>query len=133
MRINQLWTHCLPGVKKKPSIKFNTVKGKTLAIDISGWLHQLCSSTNALLLTCAPKHPPNDVIATLKLWHQILTKHCIIPCYVFDGCRHPMKSKTNEDRKKESAEANEKSLLFCNHGRNPFAQLTEKRSCFSNE
>ena len=57
MTIKELWDKCLPGVKSKSAVKFDTAKGKRLAVDISAWLHQLCSRANsALLITCVPMH-----------------------------------------------------------------------------
>ena len=39
MGIKELWTKSFPGAKRKASVKFETAKGKTLAIDISLMLH----------------------------------------------------------------------------------------------
>ena len=81
MMINELWTKCFPGVKAKQKVKFESCKGEKVAVDISSWLHQLCSrAQNAALITCSLLYPPNGVvIETLSSWHKSLTKHSITP------------------------------------------------------
>ena len=106
MGVQELWKECLPGVKSKPALHFKTAQNTRIAIDVSCLLHaSICKPKNALLVTCVPPCPPKDVISTLEANHESFVKNGINPCYVFDGCQHPMKAATLAGRDLERKKA----------------------------
>ena len=128
MTIDELWSKCIPGVKNKSAISFEMLRGKRLAVDISLILHQLCSrGANALMLTCTPSYFPSDIIDTLSSWHDALCKYNIKPIYVFDGYKHLMKEKTNEDRRKVKLDATTKLNQFYEYGKQDNTVITEEK------
>ena len=67
MTITELWKKCMPGIKKKPCLSFDVAKNLIIAMDINCWLHGLCSKPqNALMMTCDPPYPPNDLTKILE-------------------------------------------------------------------
>ena len=118
MGVDDLWKHCLNGVKSKPAFPFEAAANSRVAIDVSCLLHaSICKPKNALLASCAPPYPPMDLIATLEANHQSLIKHNITPHYVFDGCQHRMKAATTSERAEERRKALESLRSFCARGK----------------
>ena len=89
----------MPGVKTKASKHFKTSQNTRVAIYISCTLHAfIARPNNAFSMYCAPPHHPNDAIESLEAIHNAFNQDSIVLTYIFDGCRHPMKSSTNQDR-----------------------------------
>ena len=99
MGADDLWKCCAPEVKTKASKHFKTAQNTRVAVDVSYTLHAfIARPKNALSVCCGHPYPPNDVIESLEVIHNAFNQHSIVPIYVFDGCRHPMKSSTNQDQ-----------------------------------
>ena len=93
MTVVDLWSYALKGSKAVHPVALNKLNGKTVGIDISIWMHRLCATDAvALCMTCRPRYLPSNALSLLQLWHNTLVNEGIKPYYVFDGCRHPMKS-----------------------------------------
>ena len=108
MGVEDLWKYCIPGIKEKTPQPFSTAVNTTIAIDISCLLHAFISRPkNALAVCCVPPYPPTDVITSLESHYSKLVDSGIIPFYVFDGVKHPMKSGTNQDRSKRRKAASD--------------------------
>ena len=73
--------------------RLSEFQGEQIGVDASIWLHTFCNNEwSALCLTSDPVYVPLSILERFKTQHDILTKLNITPIYVFDGCRHPMKS-----------------------------------------
>jgi 5'-3' exonuclease len=87
----------LSKAKKKAPTKFKEAAGKTLAVDVSMWLHQSCSlEETAFCFHAHPRYPPSKVLAEVKQCHQLMTQDGIKLHSVFDGSANPMKKETME-------------------------------------
>ena len=127
MGVDELWKHCIRGVKAKPAEQFDTAKNSRIAVDISCFLHACLSKPKIALQTgCVPSYVPNDVITVLESNHKSLVKHNIHPYYIFDGCDHPMKAETIAFRVAERKKAKAALQAFCERGKDTDAMSTEK-------
>ena len=132
MGVKDLWKHGVPGVKKKPPVNFETAKGSKIGIDISTMLCPLCKEPrSALLMTCLLPHPPTDVVDTLAQYHNLMIENEITPCYVLEGCKHPMKLHTHQERMKIKTKAIDKLNAFYELGKDPNKELTDEDHCES--
>ena len=117
----------MPGVKSKAPHHFKSVANTRVAIDISCLLHAYVSKPkNALSMCCSPPYAPTDVVTSLDFHHNILKLYNIVPYYVFDGYRHPMKSATNLERSNKRKEARKLLDLFYERGKDPDVELTDE-------
>ena len=122
-----MWKCCIPGIKEKTPQPFSTAVNATIAIDISCSLHAFISRPkNALAACCVPPCPPTDVITSLESHHSKLVDSGIIPFYVFDGFKHPMKSATNQDRLKKRKAASDYLNSFYDRGKGDDVALTDE-------
>jgi 5'-3' exonuclease len=105
MGIKDLWSEALGNINKQPSVPFTTARGNTIGIDISVWLHKnIHTDLNAQCLLAHPPYPPTNLVTSIKCLHKNLVKAGVIPYYVFDGSRHPMKSDTHQQRLEKARE-----------------------------
>ena len=99
MGIKDLWSKALGDIKKKDAVPFSTLKGSTIGIDVSIWLHKYChTDTVALHLNSEPKYAPTELLTKFQGNHRALVDEGITPYYCFDGFRHPMKKVAREER-----------------------------------
>lgn len=99
MTVQDLWKYPLKNVKKD-KVSLSTLKGSTVAVDISIWLHQILGSIDEVA-NCVQMHPPYRpvrLLSEIKRRHKILVDSGLKPMYVFDGRRHPMKVVAREKR-----------------------------------
>jgi len=119
MGTSDLWSEALGNINKQPSVPFTTAGGKIIGIDISVWLHKnIHTDLNAQCLLAHPPYPPTDLVTSIKCLHNNLVKAGVIPYYVFDGSRHPMKSVARQQRDKKLEKAREHIENFYSRGRN---------------
>ena len=90
MTVQDLWTHPLKKVKES-KIPLSTLKGKTIAVDISIWLHQIVGVIEevSLFTLNKPACRPDRLVRELRRRHKVLDDAGLNPIYVFDGKRHP--------------------------------------------
>jgi len=99
MGIKELWAQALGDIKKRPPVAFSTLKGSTIGIDVSVFLHRYCHTDPvALCMNSVPKYPPTELLAKLKSDHRALVDSGITPYYCFDGFCHPMKKVARVER-----------------------------------
>ena len=107
-------------------MSFDVAKNLTVTIDVNCWLHGLCSKPqDALMMTCDPSCPPNDLMKTLDTCHESMKQRNATPYCVFDCHKHPMKSKTHEEYANTRAKAEESLQLFYEHGKCKSIELEE--------
>ena len=108
-----MWKHGVPRAKRKLSVYFETAKGCRIAIDISTTLHPLRKEPkSALLMACMPPYPPTVVAIALSQCRKSMMENQITPCYVLEGCKHPMKFSTHQERLKTKTHATENLNVF---------------------
>ena len=106
MGVEDLWKHCVPGLKTKDQQHFKTAENARIAVDVSCLLHACMSKPKvALLVNCVPPYVPNEVIGALESNHRCFMTNNIQPLYVFDGCEHPMKANALAVRRAERLKA----------------------------
>lgn len=99
MTVRDLWKHPLKKVKES-KVPLSTLKGKTIAVDVSIWLHQIVGVVDevSLFLQNKPAYRPERLVRELRRRHKVLADAGLNPIYVFDGKRHPMKVVAREQR-----------------------------------
>lgn len=91
--------NCLGGLKSKPTLDLDALQGLHVGVDVSIWLHALCSIDDvAVGMNMEPTYPPDIVVPLVQSWHTEITSHNATLKYFFDGCDHPMKSITRRKR-----------------------------------
>jgi hypothetical protein len=100
MGINEWFKACFKSVKTGKTIKLSTLSGQTIGVDVSVWLHIICSSNEDFVFRhhMQPFYPPSDFLDAFKSRHNTLLRNGITPLYVFDGIDHPMKALEKENR-----------------------------------
>ena len=91
----EFWSGAFELFKKSERKPLKHFSGKCIGVDASIWLHALCkreSIHNCLM--SKPPYPPLGLLTEFQERHNELIAEGIIPYYVFDGCRHPMKEPT---------------------------------------
>ena len=76
-------------------------------------------------MCCVPPCAPPDVILSMQNNHNKLIEHGVEPCYVFDGCKHPMKVSAHDERANKRLEARNALDLFYQRGRDDAVILTD--------
>ena len=118
MTVQDLWTHPLKKVKES-KIPLSTLKGKTIAVDISIWLHQIVGVIEevSLFILNKPAYQPDRLVRELRRRHKVLDDAGLNPIYVFDGKRHPMKVVAREQRDTPQESAQEWLKEFYEKGK----------------
>lgn len=128
MTIQDLWKSILSRVKEAPKVKLVSQRGKKVGVDISVWIHQILAYDEVVLhLLSAPAYRPHRLLKELERRHGILVRAGIVPLYVFDGCDHPMKSATREERDSPRAAARQWLADFYERGKTGGTITDEER------
>ena len=86
----------------------SSLAGKTVAIDVSAWVHQVDQIHDAAYArTSVPPYPSLAVKMSFKAKHRALKELRITPIYVFDG-KPPSNMKKNENERRGSKAATAK-------------------------
>mmetsp|Transcript_2100 Transcript_2100/g.3218 ORF Transcript_2100/g.3218 Transcript_2100/m.3218 type:complete len:677 (-) Transcript_2100:130-2160(-) len=105
MGVDNLWSDGLGNFRKEPLSSMISLAGKTIAIDVSAWVHQLDQlHDTAYARTAVPPFPSLAVKMSFKAKHRALKELHITPIYVFDG-KQPSNMKKNENERRGSKSA----------------------------
>jgi hypothetical protein len=105
------------------------VKGKTVGIDLSIYLHKaLSTSEGSRQATSVPSIPVLAIESELSKLIKILGVHDMNAVWVLDGLRNPAKSNEDEKRAKEAAAVREKLAgLYAANNEADFNEATKLR------
>jgi hypothetical protein len=118
MTVKELWKHCLKGIKKKATILLKNVPEGRIGVDISVWLHILCSIDDVVLtMLSSPAYAPDNVLRCLKNKNRELKDAKKTLVYCFDGFGHPMKMETTKNRRAENEKAKQWLCDFYERGK----------------
>ena len=130
--VDDLWKHCIPNVKEKPSQNFNIAKNTRISVEISCFLCACDSRLKVELLTCCVlSYVPTDVINFLESNHVSFVKCNIFLYFVFVGCDHLMKAETKASRCNQRKKAKAELFYFYERGKDPTEVLTDKDFTFA--
>ena len=126
MTIKYFWKHCVPNVKNKAPLPFKVAEGTATSVDISFVTCLLFKRPeSAVLMSCSLPYPPNDVTDMISSNYKAMLQNNVKPYCVFDGCKHPMKAETNDNRSKLRLDSEDKLKLFCEKGKDNTVELTK--------
>lgn len=93
--------------RKTHNIKHDLGGRKILLIDVSIWFHNILSSSDVVdQFHTSPPIPVTSFLAKFQFKHESIVKLGVVPFYVFDGTRNPLKGDEDARRRKAAEDPN---------------------------